>query len=114
MVTATTWAAKWPLSARKTPVCTPSSGTLTAHEPSDGAPSTYVYDPARPTPALGGPLLTLDGGGKDNADLESRSDVRTLYEEAIRQLALENDALRSGGTVLPVPNRSTPAPRAPS
>lgn len=48
---------------------------------------------------------------KGNADL-----CRTLalYEETIRQLALENDALRSGGTVLPLPNRSTPAPPGPS
>ncbi|MGW5657818.1 hypothetical protein [Streptomyces humi] len=40
---------------------------------------------------------------------------RTLavYEEAIRQLALENDALRGGGTVVPLPTRSTPAPSAP-
>jgi hypothetical protein len=33
-----------------------------------------------------------------------------LYAEAIRRPALENDALRSGAAVLPLPTRSTPAP----
>ncbi|WP_328980503.1 hypothetical protein [Streptomyces canus] len=42
------------------------------------------------------------------------SRAHALYEEAIRRLVLENDALRSGGTVLPLPNRSTPAPPGPS
>jgi hypothetical protein len=41
---------------------------------------------------------------------EEKSPRRNLYEEASRQLTLENDALRSGGTVLPLPTRSTPAP----
>ncbi|MFE7842960.1 hypothetical protein ACFU53_44930 [Streptomyces sp. NPDC057474] len=48
---------------------------------------------------------------------EENSDLRrtlALYEEAIRQQVLENDALRSGGTVLPLPNRSMPAPPGPS
>lgn len=44
---------------------------------------------------------------KENTDLRR---TLALYEEAIRQLTLENDALRSGGTVLPLPTRSTPAP----
>jgi hypothetical protein len=39
-----------------------------------------------------------------------KSARRNLYEEAIRRPTLENDALRSGGTVLPLPSRSTPAP----
>ena len=49
-------------------------GKSLADEPSGGAPSTYVYEPADPTPTLGGPLLTPGGGAKDNAALESRSD----------------------------------------
>jgi hypothetical protein len=39
-----------------------------------------------------------------------KSARRNLYEETIRQLTIENDALRSGGTVLPLPTRSAPAP----
>ncbi|WP_217241905.1 hypothetical protein [Streptomyces sp. AC555_RSS877] len=33
-----------------------------------------------------------------------------LYEEAIRQLTLENHALRSGATVVPLPARSRTSP----
>lgn len=37
-----------------------------------------------------------------------KSARRNLYEEAIRQLTLGNDALRSGGTVFPLPTAARP------
>jgi len=37
-----------------------------------------------------------------------KSARRNLYEEAIRQLTLENDALRGVGTVLPLPTAARP------
>jgi putative CocE/NonD family hydrolase len=41
--------------------------------------STFVFDPADPTPAVGGPLLhPRHAGVKDNRDLEARSDVLTF------------------------------------
>lgn len=43
----------------------------------------------------------------ENSDLRR---ILALYEEAIRQLSLENDALRSGATVVPLPARSRTAP----
>lgn len=43
---------------------------------------------------------------RENTDLRR---TLALYEEAIRQLALENDALRGGGAVVPLPARSMPA-----
>ncbi|MEJ2209360.1 MAG: CocE/NonD family hydrolase [Anaerolineae bacterium] len=44
--------------------------------PDDSPPDRYVYDPADPTPAVGGALLALRGAGaQDNAPLEARSDV---------------------------------------
>ncbi|MFF6786988.1 hypothetical protein [Streptomyces sp. NPDC012510] len=43
---------------------------------------------------------------RENTDLRR---TLALYEEAIRQLALENDALRRGSTVVPLPTRSVPA-----
>ncbi|WP_262064494.1 hypothetical protein [Streptomyces sp. STR69] len=66
--------------------------------------------PATPTEPAGSDVRTeanLSRLRKENTGLR-----RTLarYEEAIRRQALENDALRSGGTVLPLPTRSTPAP----
>ncbi|WP_433917313.1 hypothetical protein OIE50_51205 [Streptomyces canus] len=44
---------------------------------------------------------------RENTDLRR---TLALYEEAIRQLALENDALRGGGAVVPLPTRSMPVP----
>jgi len=43
----------------------------------------------------------------ENADLRR---TLALYEEAMRRPTLENDALRGGGTVLPLATRSRPAP----
>lgn len=48
-----------------------------AEEPAagDSAPDRYRYDPARPTPALGGPVLLQRDPVVDNRPLEARSDV---------------------------------------
>ncbi len=46
--------------------------------PADAEPAdTYRYDPADPTPNLGGALLSSEAGAKDNRPLEARSDVLT-------------------------------------
>ncbi|MGI8596926.1 MAG: CocE/NonD family hydrolase [Thermoleophilaceae bacterium] len=52
-------------------------GGLAAAEPPDSDPDGYRYDPADPTPSVGGPTLARTAGGKDNRELESRSDVLT-------------------------------------
>ncbi|MCQ9180095.1 CocE/NonD family hydrolase [Streptomyces sp. IBSBF 2953] len=70
--------AEWPPGPGETVRYLQSGGGLLADEPSGGAPSRYVYDPVDPTPTLGGPLLLPGGGAKDNAVLESRSDVLTF------------------------------------
>ncbi len=41
---------------------------------------------------------------------EEKPARRNLYEEAIRRPTLENDALRSGGTVPPLPTAARPRP----
>ena len=43
----------------------------------DAAPDHYRYDPADPTPALGGPVYHQEGGAQDNRALEARADVLT-------------------------------------
>ncbi len=43
-----------------------------------GEPSTFVYDPAVPTPSVGGRLLLAGAGRKRNNALESRDDVLTF------------------------------------
>ncbi|MEB3983326.1 CocE/NonD family hydrolase [Mycobacterium sp. 663a-19] len=39
------------------------------------APATFRYDPADPTPTTGGPLLSLNGGYRDDSRLALRDDV---------------------------------------
>ena len=56
-----------------------SQGTLAAEPPAaDAAPDRYRYDPADPTPAIGGVRMVRDGAGRvDNTALEARPDVLT-------------------------------------
>jgi putative CocE/NonD family hydrolase len=51
-------------------------GALAAEPPAaGGAPGQYRYDPADPTPTVGGALLGGDAGPRDNRSLEARPDV---------------------------------------
>ena len=54
----------------------PSHG-LGSGPPDASAPDTYRYDPANPTPSVGGIVLTADAGPRDNRRLEARPDVLT-------------------------------------
>jgi len=60
-------------------------GGLTAAESdgdTEGTP--FTYDPADPTPSVGGRLMSLRGGGSlDNSALEARSDVLTFSTEPL-------------------------------
>jgi putative CocE/NonD family hydrolase len=60
-------------------------GALSSGPPGDAAPDRYRYDPADPTPAVGGVRMN-DGGRVDNKALEARADVLT-YTSAV----LEDD-----------------------
>ncbi|MCP9490608.1 MAG: CocE/NonD family hydrolase [Solirubrobacteraceae bacterium MAG38_C4-C5] len=57
-------------------------------EDDDTAPDRFRYDPAAPTPSLGGPLLLGRTPSVDNATLEARDDVLT-YTTAPLDAALE-------------------------
>jgi uncharacterized protein len=46
-------------------------------EPGDGKPAWFIYDPADPTPSVGGPVLSPPGKQADNAAVEARTDVLT-------------------------------------
>jgi uncharacterized protein len=51
-------------------------GTLSAEQPVESGPDGYRYDPADPTPAIGGVRMVRSGSGRvDNAALEARPDV---------------------------------------
>jgi uncharacterized protein len=54
-------------------------GRLNEDQPAGAGPSSsFYYDPADPTPTVGGRLLTVDAGVKDNRGLEARADVLTF------------------------------------
>jgi putative CocE/NonD family hydrolase len=47
----------------------------------DSAADQYVYDPAEPTPSIGGPMLSPGSFSVNNAKLEARTDVLTYTSE---------------------------------
>jgi putative CocE/NonD family hydrolase len=49
-----------------------------------GEPSRFTYDPATPTPSVGGRLLLAGAGRKNNRALESRDDVLTFTSAALK------------------------------
>ena len=51
------------------------SGGLDTVMPKESEPDHYCYDPADPTPAVGGVTLSQNAGAKDNRALEARPDV---------------------------------------
>ncbi len=58
-------------------------GALSTERPGESAPDRYRYDPADPTPAVGGVVMRFRGAGRvDNRKLESRPDVLT-YTTAV-------------------------------
>jgi putative CocE/NonD family hydrolase len=59
------------------------TGTLRA-EPGEGA-TTFRYDPADPTPSIGGALQSRTQGQRDNAALERRADVVTFTGEPLTE-----------------------------
>jgi len=66
----------WPPSAQTTPYYLHSDGRLDALQPGNAdPPDCYAYDPANPTPALGGNQFSPWAGAKDNQRLEARADV---------------------------------------
>jgi hypothetical protein len=64
-----------------------SGGLLSTDIPqNETGSSTYIYDPADPTPALGGALLAFKGAGPvDNRPLEARPDVLCFTSTVIRE-----------------------------
>jgi hypothetical protein len=52
-------------------------GALAGELPGESAPDSYRYDPADPTPAVGGVRMVRGAGRADNTALEARPDVLT-------------------------------------
>jgi putative CocE/NonD family hydrolase len=59
-------------------------GVLSQRPVRDAPPDRYRYDPAEPTPNLGGAIFAFAGAGPvDNAPLEKRADVLTFTSEPL-------------------------------
>ncbi|RAY11186.1 X-Pro dipeptidyl-peptidase [Actinomadura craniellae] len=58
-------------------------GRLAPEPPDASSPDRYRYDPADPTPGVGGPLLGPGAGPKDNRALEARPDVLVYTGEPL-------------------------------
>ncbi len=73
-------------------VCQPwypgAGGTLNSVPPAQPGVSSFRYDPADPTPSVGGQLLTGKAGAADNRALEARPDV-LVFTSAPLTAALE-------------------------
>src|SRR6185369_3944319 len=76
----------WPPPAKSARYYLHAGRRLTIHEPDvDEPPDYYRYDPAHPTPSLGGALLLPPSGPMDNWELEARPDVITYTTHTLRQ-----------------------------
>ncbi len=76
----------WPPAASETRFFLQPHGSLAPDmPPADAAPDTYRYDPADPTPNIGGPLLSAHAGPRDNRPLEQRRDVLWYSTSVLEQ-----------------------------
>jgi uncharacterized protein len=67
--------ADWPPPAQAQEWYLQPGGRLATTPPQSSAPDRYRYDPADPTPSVGGNYLGGNAGAKDNRSLEARADV---------------------------------------
>jgi len=61
-------------------------GTLSPGEPTTGrhaAPVRFRYDPADPTPSVGGAIMAPDAGARDNRPVEVRADVLVFSSQPL-------------------------------
>ncbi|GFE13552.1 hydrolase [Streptomyces glebosus] len=69
----------WPPAAATTAWFAGENGALSGQSPvAEGPLASFRYDPADPTPSVGGPLLSRASGARDNGTLEARDDVLTF------------------------------------
>ena len=76
----------WPPPARETPYFLHGGGRLAEAGPAAAdPPDRYRYDPADPTPSLGGALFNQNAGSRDDRALEARPDVLTYTTPPLAQ-----------------------------
>ena len=78
----------WPPPATPTRWHLHGGGGLAPHPPAMSPPDRYDYDPANPTPSVGGIVLGPHAGARDNRRLEARADV-LVYTSAPLEAGVE-------------------------
>jgi len=73
----------WPPASRPETWYLQGDGQLGTELPAESAPDAYIYDPANPTPNLGGPVGEQGAARVDNRALEARPDVLTFTSAAL-------------------------------
>jgi putative CocE/NonD family hydrolase len=73
----------WPPSTTELALYLQPGGGLAGTAPPAGSSASFRYDPADPTPSVGGRLLSPDGGYRDDTALASRRDVLSFTSEAL-------------------------------
>lgn len=63
----------------------PNNGLADTPPPATAAPATFRYDPADPTPTIGGRLLSAEAGYHDDTELARRHDVLSFTSEVLRE-----------------------------
>jgi len=79
---------RWPAGGARIAWHLQPGGGLSPEAPPASRPDHFRYDPADPTPAVGGTSLSTNSGPRDNRELEARADVVT-YTSAPLESGLE-------------------------
>jgi putative CocE/NonD family hydrolase len=75
----------WPPPASTQRMFLHAGGHLAAEPPQEAPPSGYQFDPANPTPSLGGPVLSPAAGPRDQRQIEARPDLLTFTSAPLEQ-----------------------------
>jgi len=79
-------AESWPPASQETHYFLQGNKGLSLESPAtNSAPDYYRYDPANPTPVLGGPSISAAAGPKDQRELETRPDVLVYTSAPLKQ-----------------------------
>jgi uncharacterized protein len=75
----------WPPATAERALYLQPGGGLADTSPAAGTSASFRYDPAEPTPTIGGRLLSPDGGYRDDSALAVRRDVLSFTSEVLTE-----------------------------
>jgi putative CocE/NonD family hydrolase len=75
----------WPPATTERALYLQPGGGLAETSPATGSSASFRYDPAEPTPTIGGRLLSPDGGYRDDSALAVRRDVLSFTSDVLTE-----------------------------